>query len=477
MAAQEALTQSLQEAVLAVLAFDNRYGALIEAQVVPENFDGLYHEIASVVLAYRRKYHKPPGREHLEDLFARAKLDPSDRKTHALRRTLVTLAAQAEAINAEYVASRAQDFVRSQKLKTALLAANERYLQGGDEAVADVEGILHTALRFRQTTLDAGTFLNDVDAALNFVSRQEEFYSLGMPQLDRIGVGPAHKQLLLYIGPKGTGKSWFSVHVGRQALLQKARVAHISLEMDEARVLARYYQSFFGIARRGGEVTRASLELDDLERLTGFKLRKAKPKLDFGDPHIRKILRAKISHWGGRFERLVIKGFPSGTLTVNHLRGYLDYLELAHKFIPNVLIVDYPDLMKQQTDNLRGSLNATFVELRGLADERNLALVAPTQSNRSGIGAKRVGSANVSEDISKVFTADTVLSYSQTDAEKRLGLARLSVEHARDTETGATLLLTQSYSTGQYVVESAQLQSAYWERLKEVTGDDNIGGD
>lgn len=473
----EILTESLQEAVLAVLAFDDRFGALVVGQVLPENFDGLYHDVASAVLAYRRRYSKPPGRSHLEDLFSRAKLDPSDRKTHALRRLLVTLAGQAENINAEYVAHRAQDFVRQQNLKTALMAANERYRQGGDDAVSETEGILHSALRFRQTTLDAGTFLNNVDKALEFTTRQEDFYSLGIPQFDRIGVGPAPKQLFLYIAAKGSGKSWICVHAGRQGLMQKARVVHVSLEMDEARVLSRYYQSFFGIARRPDAFTQATLELDELNRFTGFKLRKAKPRLDFADPQIKKILRAKIKHWGARFGRLVIKGFPSGTLTMNQLRGYLDYLELTHKFIPTMLIVDYPDLMRQDSDNLRASLSKTFVELRGLADERNLALVVPTQSNRAGIGAKRVSSTNVSEDIGKVFTADTVVSYMQTDAEKRLGLARLMVEHARDTETGAYVLISQSYATGQYVTDSASLQSVYWDRLKEITGEEGLPND
>ena len=469
----EQLTESLQEALLAVLAFDQKHGALIAAQVNPENFDGLYHEIASAVFSYRKRYNKPPGRAHLEDLFARAKLDPGDRKTHALRRTLINLAAQAENVNAEYVVSRAQDFVRSQKLKTALLEANERYMQGGDDAVSEVENILHGALRFRQTTLDAGTFLNDAGRALDFMSKQEEFYSLGIPQLDRISVGLAKKQLLLYVAGKGTGKSWLSVHVGRQGLLQKARVVHVSLEMDESRILARYYQSFFGLATRPDRYTKVTFELDELERLTGFKIRKAKPKLDFTDPSFGKILKKKVGHWGTRFNRLIIKEFSSGTLTIKQLRGYLDYLEMTHGFVPNVLIVDYPDLFNIPTKDFRLALGRVFVDLRGLAGERNMALVAPTQGGRASIGAKRVSSTHVSEDVSKLFTADTVLAFSQTTAEARLGLGRLSVEHARNAPKGAMVLLSQAFAVGQYVLASAQLNSAYWDRLDAVGGSDD----
>lgn len=471
---EELLAESLQESVLAVLAFDDRHGSLISAQVVPEHFDGAYRDIAAAVLAYRRRYNKAPGDVHLESLFSRAKLDPGGRQTHALRRTLVNLAAQAESVNGEYVVNRTQDFVRSQKLKGALLQANERYMQGGDDAVPEVEALLHTALRFRQTTLDAGTFLNEVGKSSVFSTREERVHTLGIPELDRYNLAPAPKRLFLYIAPKNTGKSWACVHVGKQSLIEKEKVLHVTLEMDEQEVLGRYYQSFFGISTIPESFTKTTLEFDELERLINFKSRKAKAKISFTDPSIKKTLRKKVEAWNSRFKRLVIKEFPSGTLTMVALRGYLDYLELVHKFVPTMLIVDYPDLFKIDMRDFRQSLGRIFVDLRGLGAERNMAVFAPTQSGRDSIGAKRVGSKNVTEDISKVFTADTVVSYSQTEAESRLGLARLSVEHARHAPKGMQVLITQAYATGQFVLQSAPLNNAYWDRLEASAGSDAL---
>jgi hypothetical protein len=76
----------------------------------------------------------------------------------------------------------------------------------------------------------------------------------------------------------------------------------------------------------------------------------------------------------------------------------------------------------------------------------------------------------ISEDISKAFTADTVLTYSQTEQEEPLGLARLHVEYARNEARGQTVLLAQSYATGQYVLESALMRQEYWARLDQVSG-------
>ena len=471
--ANESLTESLQEAVLAALAFDVKHGGLIAAQVQPENFSGLYRDVATAVLNYRQRYNKPPGTAHLEHIFSAAQLDPSNRANHALRRILITLSQQAEGINGEYVLSQTQGFIRHQKLGAALLAANERYVQGGEASTGETEDILQAALRFRETTLDAGTFLSEVGKSSAFAIKGEDFYTLGIASLDKLGIGLVPKELLLYIAPKNAGKSWLCVHAGRQALLQKAKVLHVSCEMRESLVLDRYYQSFFGLAMRPDRFNKVTFERDELERLTGFKIKKAKPRLDFTEPGFAAILARKVGHWGTRFNRLVIKDFPSGTLTIKQLTGHLDYLELVHKFVPNVLVVDYPDLFALPVKDFRLALGRVFVDLRGLASERNMALVAPTQTNRAGIEAKRVSSTNVSEDVSKLFTADTVLAYSQTTAEARLGLGRLSVEHARNAPKGSVILLSQSYATGQFVLDAVPLNNAYWDRLEAVGGTDD----
>ena len=144
--ADELFTESLQEAVLAALAFDAKHGQLIAAQVVPEHFSGPYREIAEAVLSYRQQYARPPGAAHLEHIFSRTQLDPSNRSTAALRRTLVNLSQAAEGINGEYVLNKTQGFIRHQKLGAALLAANERYVQGGEAAASETEDILQGGL-------------------------------------------------------------------------------------------------------------------------------------------------------------------------------------------------------------------------------------------------------------------------------------------------------------------------------------------
>jgi hypothetical protein len=464
----EEVPPSLQESILAALTFDDRYGAVIAGQVTASFFDEGYREIAEKVLDYRRKFRKAPGKTHLDDLFGRL-LERG--RAPRLRRMVFDLAELAHDINGEFLVARTEDFVRQQKYKSALVQANSRFEQGGEGLANDIEGIFTSAIRSRSTTMDAGTFLSDRKRAFKFFERSDNGISLGIKALDDLGVVLVPKEQLLYIAPKGTGKTWCCVQVGAAGLLQNKRVLHVSLEMQEYDIAARYFQRIFAAATRPKEFIKSYLDLDERSVLTGWRSRRIVPNWTFADRGAQRKLRDKIRPWEPRFRNLVIKHFPSGTLTLAQLEGYLDYLEIEEGFTPNILIVDYPDLMAMDARNLRIEMGRTFVGLRGIADRRNAALFTPTQGGRETIGAKFTKSSNVTEDITKVFTADQVLTYMQTEAEYSLGLARLSVEHARNVGVNVKMVITQSYTTGQYALQSALIQQSYWDQLREVTGE------
>lgn len=467
----EVMASTLQEVLLALLVFDDKgSGGAVSGVLRAEHFDGVYRDIAEAALGYRRKYARAPGRAHAEDMLAALSGRSGNQRA---ARVLRALEARADEVNPAYAVARATEHVRRLSLRTAIVAATNRYYGPAEGAVDDMEAILYESLRARAQTGDAGTFLSDTARSLSFLDRAEgvsSFYALGIEAFDRMGVGMIPGRMLLYIAAKNTGKSWFCVHCGRQAVVQGARVCHIVLEggAGEEEVAQRYFQTWFGVGLRRDKFPISFLEFDEIdgiERLVGFSTKERAPRASFKDPRIRSWLGRKLKPWGARLGRLVIKRFPAGSLTVDQLRGYLDYLEVAHKFVPNVLIVDYPDLMKVDSRNFRVDLGRVFVGLSGLGVERGVAVVAPTQSNRASLDASWVDATMVSEDKTKLDTADHVLIYSQTKSEHKRGLARLKLEYSRTSERGQVVILTQSYATGQYVLESAQQTGAYWDAL------------
>lgn len=454
---------------------DSKFGTTAAALMRPEYFDAGYQDIAARVLAYRETYHKPPGWEHIDELFGAELKDAT--KGGAVRKRVEELIGLYDGghFNPEYVLRNTQSLIRWQRLKAAVVVAGERIGQAGDMFIAleEVEGGLQKALSTRGQELDAGVRLSAA-ADFSFLDKADVAFPMGIKQFDEANAGATHKQILLYIAAKGTGKTWFCVHMGKRAFQLGAKVLHISLEWPVDKVLERYVMSLWSAARYAKDYKVALFERDELGRALRATLSKARrPAHIYSDPELRRALRAKIKHWGVRLDRVIIKDFSSGSLTITELNHYLDYLEQSEHFVPDLLILDYPRLMKHSADNLRIDLGNTFVMLRGICQERNMAGVFPHQGNRKTIHGKHTRSSDVSEDISVVHTADTVVAYSRTDLEKEMNRARLVLEHTREGNDGIRVAIAQAYDVGQYVIASSLMTPAYEETLFARKGKDD----
>jgi len=152
------------------------------------------------------------------------------------------------------------------------------------------------------------------------------------------------------------------------------------------------------------------------------------------------------------------------SLTIDGLEAYLSMLE-EEGFIPDVLVVDFADLMKINAENIRADTGQIYKDLRRVAVERNWAVVTASQSNRTGEDARILTMKHFAEDYSKAGTADNIVTYNQTKDEKELGLARLFGLKARDERSGQIILITQSYSSGQFALDAIRLGSSkkYWD--------------
>ena len=481
--ADERLTGSLQESVLTLLAFDDDRGRVVANMVKPELFEGLYRDLATRILEFRQRFKVPPGQGHLDDIFADKLDDPKNREAAVYRDILLNMVSLSKNYNAEYITDQISVFVRRQQLKLAVVAAGDRY-QAGQSAglVEDVERILYDALKNRTQAMSSGLNMAD-PRALDFLDRVNEptLMPTGIEALDRRGLGAGRKKLWVNIGVKKAGKTWMCTYLAKRALLANQRVLHITLEMPEEDISQRYFQSMFAISKRDESFRQSQLELDKLGHVCGLTTEEMKANLNFSRAGIKELLYKRQTERGALFKNLQLKAFPSGTLTMNTLLSYLDYLDTVDRFLPDLMIIDYPDLMWVDPKDYRLGLGRLMVGIRGIAAERNLAVIAPKQSNREGDKAEKLKGHHIAEDISAVATADLVTTLTRTDAESNLGLARLYVSHARTDEDKFTVLLTQNYHTGQFMLQSVQMNDSTWDNLKGRVGElsqiEEEGGD
>ncbi len=465
-------SKSLQEDLLILLCFDNARARTLRGLLEPEHFDALYRTIVEIAIRYIDQYGDAPG-DALPVLTEHLTKDKDSHTARAYTQLLTDLFSHRENVNAKFAIDRLHDFVRRQNLRSGILDASE-LLRGevvNDDRTEEAERILMEAMRRRIEVFEPGTFLGDPKKSLRFLDPNSDLVTLptGIPELDSRSAGPVRGGLHLFIAPAKAGKTQWLTNLGKHSVLQRLRVVHVSLEMEESRVARRYAQAFYAVTSRSTPSTRAKFELNELNQFVRIYQEPFTPRLSFDDADIRENLKDRIEKLP-RLNRLVIKEFPTGSLTIRALHSYLDLLADTHGFSPDLLLLDYADLMRF-TDTYRDfrlSLGNLYKELRGLAAERNIAVATVSQSNRSSSKSGRVGAEDVAEDWSKIATADTVLAYASTIAERELGLARIMVAAGRNDEDKFTIVISQHYASGQFCLESTRFNSTYDERVKEA---------
>lgn len=450
---EERLDGALQENVLVLLVFDENASKLIRGSVSPQLFESaLFREIAGLAIDFIDQYQAPIG-DHLPDHLEHVLNGSDKRKAASYKRLLDNLYLSRDSVNAEYVVSQLHKFVRQQQIKAAIVRAVEK-VESGEIDAAEVE--LQKGLSAQVSVFERGTVIKEPDSALAFMEDEEPPLLTGIHELDIRGIGPARKEQFVVMAPPNFGKTWALIHLGKWALLQRQTVVHITLEMSERKVAQRYLQSFFAISKRDGILRLPVLEKDKRGGLSEVLYEEVE-HLTFNDPNIRAKLTSRIKREFRRRPNLVIKEFPMGALTIQMLDAYLDGLERFHKIYADVVIIDYPELMHLDSTDLRISIGANSRLLRGQAQRRNYAQIIAAQSNREGAKARTVDTTHTGEDFSKVATADNIITYSRTSMERKMNLARLLAAKVRNEEAGFVTMITQSYATGQFALDSAYI--------------------
>ncbi len=457
---------ALQENLLVLLSYSEQHAPIIRGVVDLNLFGGPYRTVAARVYDYIDRFKKPPG-DHLADILS-DKIEAQGGEGRLFTDIVENIYVARKNVNAEYAMSQLETFVKRQSLRGIAVDLAKALQRDTEQSLGEAEALIAGAGKASLSVFDPGTRLSNKKRALEFLNIQETALPTGIPELDKRGFGPTRKELSLFIANTKAGKSWWLTQLAKMALLHRVRVCHISLEMSEARCSQRYLQTLFAISKRKEVFQNTKFQRDTLGRITGFDSVRVTPKLSLDDPNIRGKLERKIDKWSLRLlDHIIIKQFPTGALTVRQLEAYLDNLEVTEQFVPDLLIVDYPDLMKLDRDNFRLAIDETYKDIRGILVSRNIAGAVVSQSHRGASKVKTVGADNVAEAYSKIAHADTIITYSQTAQEQKLGLARLHVAGGRNDQDKITIVISQQYGTGSFVIDSILMTGNYWQNLPQ----------
>jgi replicative DNA helicase len=457
------LTKGIQASLVALLSYSVEYAPQIMGVISPKEFDLFYRQIAEKAVDYINTYGKPPG-EHTYDLIEELK-EQDEKSADIYRRIYESLLETSEDVNPEWVLDKTKNFAYLQRVKRGFQKALPLVATEEDDKLKEAKTIMELAFKESNINFDAGTCFTETSKSLSFLNKEEkDVFPFGVKEFDAIGVGPARKRLMLLMGGAKAGKSWLAIHIAKHCLMARKKVLHITLEMPEEEVAQRYCQSLFSISQR--EATAAVQEFQTNEK--GDFLSWSQYLLSKGvaltDHDIKNKLTGLIKKCEYKLP-LFIKEFPTSGLSIDGLKSYLDHLESSKGFVPDLLIVDYPDLMDFNQNDFRHALGKVYQQIRGIGMERNFAVVCPTQANREGAKAKKMSATHVGDDWSKICTLDALIAINQTEPEYNLGLARLQIAAIRGEAKFLTVLISQALPRGQFCLHSAKMSKKYWDAI------------
>ena len=229
------------------------------------------------------------------------------------------------------------------------------------------------------------------------------------------------KELAMVIAPPGVGKSLWLVNQAVESMMEGRKVLYVSLEMSEDKIAQRFDSVTTLISQAHLKDPAAQLKVS--ERLSIFRT-------NFPD------------------SKLVIKEFPTGTINVNALRALLVQLRNYEDFIPDVIIVDYLELMRPVRENQHEyqAQQRIAEELRGLAMEMKVLLWTATQTNRQGRAVKIITDAELGDSYGKIRTCDFAVSLNQNEEEFDNGTMRAYVVKSRNGRPRFTVPMKIDYN-------------------------------
>ena len=369
--------------------------ALCKSIIKPEYFDPELRQAVAFINQYYDDYHATPTIDQIE---AEANVQL---KKHQITKDQI-----------EYCADQVEHFCKRRAIEHAIVTAPQ-YISKGD--YGKVETLIRDAISV-SLNRDLGlSYFSDPLERLERLSLVPQRTPTSWKEFDDLlNGGLARKEILMVSANSGGGKSIFMTNIGLLLAEQKLNVLYLTLELSEELVAQRLDTMFTGISSVAWQQN-------------------------------YKNIASTVKQAGKGMGSITIKHMPPGT-TSNKIRAYLKEFELVMGYVPDVLIVDYLDLMganeKVSADNISEKDKQATEQLREILFDYNMYGITASQQNRSAIEATELNQSHIAGGLTKVNTVDVYASIIMTATMKAAGEIGVAFLKTRNSDgVGKTVYL------------------------------------
>jgi replicative DNA helicase len=431
------ISDNTKRGCLYLLKKDIEFFSEIVPLLKPDYFDfPAYKNVFLGVRNYYDKYRKLPSDSILPD-FINASVSGAVDTGIDYENTLAEINTIDKSClgDREFLLDTVEEFARQKAMDGAVRKAMVILNEEGD--IAEVEELVKNALLVNRNVDVGQDYFEEVQARLlrSYQENNERKISTVFTTHDRhLEGGLASKELAIVVAPPGVGKSLYLVNQGANAIYDGKNVLYVSLEMSQDKIAGRFDSVLTEIRNTDLKKPHAQLKLKD-------RLKEVKTKTN---------------------GRLIIKEFPTGASNVNQLRALLVQLRLHKDFVPDLIIVDYLELLRpnRMIESEYQAQQRIAEELRGLAVEHKCLVWTASQTNRQARRVNIITDAELGDSYGKIRPADWVISLNQTQEEYDEGQMRVFVIKARDSKQHYLINIGIDYTTLQMREPSHEEQQA-----------------
>lgn len=400
---------SFQIKVLAAMFVDRTFLQQIADIIQSDYFESDANSwLLEVVLDHFREYKTPPSKDVLKVKVT--EIDNDVLKT-AILEQLKEVFRFMESDDLTFVKDEILRFCKNQEIKRAIMDSVNLLKMGNYD---EIKTKIDSAMKAGADTDVGHEYKKEVQ--LRYTEAARHTVTTGWDVIDDLmdgGLAPG--ELGVVMAPAGIGKSWMLINIGANAIKQNKTVIHYTLELNENYVGQRYDSVITGIAAQNLKNYTEDIE-EKLKNISG---------------------------------ELIIKYYPTKSVGVMGIKAHIEKTIMLGN-TPDLIVVDYADLLKVSSKDKHEALEELYEDLRGMAGEYGVPVWTATQANRSALEDDIIEADKIASSYGKVMVSDFLMSLSRKVEDKLSGTGRGHVIKNRFGPDGITLPSKINTNNGQF---------------------------
>lgn len=358
-------------------------------------------EVISVITKYFQKYNKIPNTTELKLHLV------TDSQKNAFKRVVASFKQLDTKYNLDSLIENTEKFFKERAIYDAVLETANKYSQESNIDTNETLELFEKACGISLVDDLGLDYFNEIDKHIKQLQKVEKKLSTGWRWLDAKlsgGFLADGRAMYTFCGVTNSGKSIVLGNLATNIIAQDKTVPVISLEMSED----VYTQ------RIDSQLTRIPINnlRSEVTNLKSF------------------VNNFKKTH---RNARLFVKEYPPKSVTVNHIKAYLQKLQLKKGVKFDAIVMDYVNLIQPTvvTGHSYTDVKLVSEQLRALSYIFKCPVITCTQLGRTAFDELNPGLETTSESIGLSMTTDFQASIWSNDEDKELGVIHMGIQKNR----------------------------------------------